>query len=115
MSMRNVTGDAVLTGTRTATVASPRIDAGPGVADILVLVQVTAVAGTSPTLTVSVEQSVDGVTWTAIPASAAPVMSTLGNTVCNAAVPQQFARVVATIGGTTPSFTFRASAMVFAE
>lgn len=114
MSMRRVNGDVVLSGTRTATDSSPAIDSGPGVADVLVLVHVTAVAGTSPTLVVSVEQSNDGSSWSAVAGSAAPTLNAVGNAVCNAAVSQRFARVVATVGGTTPSFTFRAAAMVFA-
>lgn len=115
MSMRNVIGDVVLSGTRTTTTTSPAIDSGPGVADILVMIHVTAASGTSPTLVCSVEQSNDGTSWTAIGGGTAPTLNAAGNTVCNAAVPQRFARVVATIGGTTPSFTFRAAAMVFAE
>ncbi len=114
MSMRMVIGDVVLSGTLTATTTSPAIDSGPGVADVLVMVHVTASAGTSPTLLVSVEQSNDGTTWTAVAGSAAPTLSAAGNAVCNAAVSQRYARVVATIGGTTPSFTVRAAAVVFA-
>ncbi len=115
MSMRMVVGDVVLSGTRTVTTASPAIDSGPGVADVLVMVHVTAAAGTSPTLVVSVEQSNDGATWAAVAGSAAPAMTAAGNVVTNAAVPQRFVRIVATIGGSAPSFTFRAATVVFAE
>ncbi len=115
MSMRMVVGDVVLSGTRTVTTASPAIDSGPGVADVLVMAHVTAAAGTSPTLVVSVEQSNDGATWTAVAGSATSALIAAGNAVTNAVVSQRFARIVATIGGGAPSFTFRAAVVVFAE
>lgn len=116
MSMRQVNGDAVLTGARgTGVHNSPAMTFGPGVADVLVAVHVTAASGTTPTLAVSVEQSVDGATWTAVAGSSIPGMTGIGNASCNAQITAAYARVTATIGGTTPSFTFRALALVFAE
>ena len=117
MSARSVLGDVALTGQRGAgTHTSPPLANGPGVADVLVMVHVTAVSGTAPTLAVGVEQSVDGTTWAAVPGSSVPTLTAAGNGVCNAAITQNYARVTATVGGTgTPTVTFRAAALVFAE
>lgn len=68
-------------------------------------VDVTAASGTSPTLTVVIEDSRDGVTWT--------VRDTFGvktgvsnETRALPAGMDVFQRVSWTVGGTTPSFTF---------
>jgi hypothetical protein len=115
MSFRSVIGDVALSGTLTATTSSAAIAAPGGAADVLVMVHVTAVAGTGPTMTVTVEQSADGVTgWAAVAGGGTAALSAAGNAVANAAVTQQFIRVVATIGGTTPSFTGRVAVVVFA-
>jgi hypothetical protein len=118
MSMRSVNGDVALPSAArgTGTHTSSSIDSGPGVSDILVMVHVTAASGTTPTLAVSIEQSNDGSSWAAVTGGATAVnLTAAGNATINAAIPQRFVRVVATVGGTTPSFTFRVAALVFAE
>jgi hypothetical protein len=71
------------------------------------LLDVTAVSGTSPTLNVTVETSFDGATW-----------RTVGTFAQKTAVSQErksfpgldrFVRISRTTGGTTPSFTFEVS------
>lgn len=67
-----------------------------------------AVSGTTPTLDVKIQDSPDGTTWTDVPGAVfaqavAPVIQKI-NVDMNAAAARY--RAVATIGGTTPSFTF---------
>lgn len=77
---------------------------------LAVLLKVTAVSGVLPTLTVSVEWSQDGVTFAAAdPADQFNVIIAAGSKVKRFDVKGDFFRVVWTIGGTTPSFTFGAS------
>lgn len=115
MSMRVVNGDVVLSGTRGAgTHLSSPLPTNYA-ADVVLMVHVTAASGTSPTLAVSLEQSNDGTTWTAVPQSAATTVTAVGNSLANATTTQQMCRVVAVVGGTTPSFTFRVAALAFAD
>jgi hypothetical protein len=115
MSFRSVIGDVALSGTLTATTSSAAIAAPGGAADVLVMVHMSAVTGTGPTLTVTLEQSADGATgWAAVAGGASAALTAAGNAVANAAVTQPFIRVTATIGGTTPSFTGRVAVVVFA-
>lgn len=67
---------------------------------------VTAASGTSPTLNVLIEDSVDdGATWNTVGTFAQRVAT--GREVINVTVPfGDVLRVSWTIGGTTPSFTF---------
>lgn len=116
MSMRQVNGDVALSGTRTAgTHQSAPIDTGSGVGDVLVMTHVTVASGTSPTLIVSVEQSADGASWAGVTGGTAATLTAAGSGFCNVQVSQKFVRVVATVAGTTPSFTFRTAVLVFAE
>lgn len=76
-----------------------------------VTLDVTAVSGTTPSLTLAVEKSADGTTWTA--ADTFPARTTTG------AVTRDIygggfnrLRVSWTITGTTPSFTFSVTAGV---
>lgn len=74
---------------------------------------VSAASGTSPTLVVSIEWSNDGTTWAAAdPADAFAQLTAAGRRFKNVAVKGRFMRLVWTIGGTTPSFTFTANSMV---
>lgn len=75
--------------------------------ELLVYLDVTAVTGTTPTMTVTYQSSPDGASWydntagTAITAAGKQVIkipTTCGN----------FGRLSYAIGGTTPSFTFSA-------
>lgn len=71
------------------------------------ILNVTAVSGTTPSMTCSVQWSVDGTTWaTPSPADAFAAVTATGAVVQQFAVKAPFYRVVYTITGTTPSFTF---------
>jgi hypothetical protein len=79
--------------------------------NLAVMVNVTAVSGTSPSCTFSVEWSNDGgATWAVGDAADAfTAITATGNKVKSFAVKGLMARLVWTISGTTPSFTFSSS------
>lgn len=83
-------------------------DAGQNVS---LLVDVTAVSGTSPTLDLSVEWSHDdGTTWAAgETADTFAQITATKTTVKSFTVKAPHYRIVWTVGGTTPSFTFSVS------
>lgn len=71
------------------------------------VVNVTAASGTTPTLDLAVQWSVDGTTWApAETPDAFTQITTTGAKVKTFTVKAPSYRVVWTIGGTTPSFTF---------
>lgn len=77
-----------------------------------ILAAVTAVSGTSPSMTLSVQWSNDaGTTWfDADPADAFTAITATGNKVKQVTVKAPAFRVLYTITGTTPSFTFSLTA-----
>lgn len=110
MGLKPVLADVALSSAaRTSTTQSGPV-ANAGMASQVVLtVHCTAASGTTPTLDVSLEESADGSTWTAVANSGATQLTAAGNRVATAAVTKNFVRVAAAIGGTTPSFTFSAT------
>lgn len=74
---------------------------------ISIFVSVTAVSGTTPTLDISIEWSPDGATWAQAetPDTFAQIIATK-NVVKSFTDKARYFRVVWTIAGTTPSFTF---------
>lgn len=79
---------------------------GYGSVDVLrVQLDVTAVSGTSPTLDVVIEDTLDGVNWNTVGTFAQK--TAVGREVINITTPfSDRLRVRWTIGGTTPSVTF---------
>lgn len=76
-----------------------------GFSTLVLHLEVSAVAGTSPTLDVRLQDSADGTNWADTGAAftqttAVGVKRLVANNV------GRYVRAVATIGGTTPSFTF---------
>ena len=69
-----------------------------------VLLDITAVSGTTPSLTVTVETSADGLSW--FPHTAFAAKTAVGKDVLKLSNLGSFARVSYAISGTTPSFTF---------
>lgn len=111
-------GDIALTLTAqgAATVKSAPFGAAGSAAYVLVMVHCTAITGTTPTLDVSLEESITGETgWTAVAASGTPQITAAGNYLAFAVPARNFVRVSATVAGTTPSVTAKAAVMVFAE
>lgn len=81
---------------------------------VAILLDVTAVSGTSPSMTVSVEWSHNGTTWaTPETADAFTALTATASKVKTFDVKGKFLRVVWTITGTTPSFTFSVSSAGF--
>lgn len=77
-----------------------------------VLIDATAVTGTSPSMTVSVEWSHDGASWfVADPADSFTAITTASKKVKQFTVKGLYARLNYAITGTTPSFTFAAYAV----
>lgn len=110
MANRPVQGDvAFASAARTATASSGPI-AAPGYATLCVLlVHCTAASGTTPTLDVALDGSADNSSYSAITGGAATQLTAAGNRTACALATTNYVRVTATIGGTTPSFTFSAS------
>lgn len=78
-----------------------------------ILVNVTAVSGTSPTCALTVEWSNDGTTWAkGDPPDAFTSITAATTVVKSFGTKGRWFRLVWTLGGTTPSFTFDASASV---
>lgn len=76
-----------------------------------VYIDATAVTGTSPTMTVTYQTSVDGgTTWFDVTSGAA--ITAAGRQAINVSRPGGLGRLSFVIGGTSPSFTFSAIAQL---
>lgn len=97
---------------RTATGNSGAVRTPRGALRLAVLVDVTAVSGTSPSATFSVEWSHDGTTFAVADttADAFAAVTAAASRVRSFEAKGEWFRLVWTITGTTPSFTFSASA-----
>lgn len=116
MALRPVSADvALISAARaTGTYTSGPVAAAGAAADVLLTVHATATSGT-PTLDASLEESADGSSWTAVPGSAITQLTAVGNRVVAATVTKNLVRVTSTVGGTTPSVTYRATVWVRPE
>jgi hypothetical protein len=111
-------GDAavvVASAARTTTGNSGALAAEKGL-NLALLVEVTASSGTTPTLDFTVEWSADGVNFAVAQAvdSFTQITAATVRAVKSFTVKMPFYRLVWTVGGTTPSFTFQASRYVTA-
>ena len=80
---------------------------------VSILVAVSAVSGTTPSCTFTVEWSNDGVNFAqGDTADTFTAITAIGNKVKDFAIKGVYCRLVWTITGTTPSFTFGATATV---
>lgn len=114
MSLTPVHADSAITATAqgAGTVTSGPIAVAGWAAGVILAVHCTAITGTSPTLDVSLEQSADGASWSAITGSGITQLTATGNRLAVAGVTNKYVRVTATVGGTTPAVTFTASVWV---
>lgn len=113
MSLRPVLGDEALPPVQRAAgtyTSGPVANAGAATLALLA-VHATAVSGT-PTLNASLEESADGVSWTAVPGSSIAQLSGAGNAVAVAAITKNLVRVTSAVAGTTPSVTYRAALFI---
>lgn len=97
---------------RTASGSSAAADGMTARTTLRVQLNVTAASGTSPSLTVVLEDTLDGTNWNTIGTFAAKTAA--GREVINVTAPfTETVRATWTVAGTTPSFTF--SIMAHAE
>lgn len=116
MSLRTVSGDIALpfaTARAAGTYSSGPI-ANPGAtSDVLALVYVAAVAGTTHTLDVALQTSPDNSTWTSVTGGGITQMTAAGNSVAYARCNDEYIQVLATVGGTgSPTVDFKVAVMV---
>ena len=91
-------------GAQTATFTTSAVTADAGTVSLLI--NVSAVSGTTPTLDCTVEWSNDGTTWAVADTADSFAQITAAKTTTKAFTSKGlFLRVRGTIGGTTPSFT----------
>lgn len=99
-------------GAVTTTSQSSSFDVGTG-DDLAVMIDCTAVSGTTPNMTVSVQWSHNNVDWhTADPADVFTALTAAGKVVKSFVVKGLYARLNYAITGTTPSFTFSATSVI---
>lgn len=110
--MAGQTSTVVASAARTVSGDTGALEGWGAVSTLRAQLDVTAASGTTPTLDVVIEDTLDGVAWNTVAAFAQKVG--VGREVLNVTTP--FAdrlRVRWTIGGTTPSVTF--SVLVYSE
>ena len=99
----------VASAARTTTGTSSGVNSPGGQDECSVLVAVTAVSGTSPSATFTVEWSNDGTAWAkADPEDAFTAITAAANRVKTFKIRGEYLRLAWAITGTTPSFTFSA-------
>lgn len=110
-------------GAQTASTNGGAVDTGPDGGSLLVQVDITAASGTAPTLLVAVQGSQDGTNWVTLGSIGAngyvagtPATEPTNFTGTAAAqkgvFPRlQYVRYASTVGGTTPSFTYKVTAV----
>lgn len=103
--MRFTNGALALSGTITASTNGAAFHLPAGNGSFLVGVHVSAASGTTPTLNVKLQDSPDATTWTDVAGAASAQLTAAGNTVFAGRSTKAYVRAVATLGGTTPSFT----------
>ena len=107
------TGIVVISAARTASGNSGAIKADIGARNLSVLVDVTAASGTVPTLDTTIEWSFDGTNFAVVDGTQDLLaqVTAAAKKVKTFTVRAQWYRIVWTITGTTPSFTFAVSAL----
>lgn len=105
ISSRGQLETLVTSAARTASGDSGGVDGWGSASTIRAQLDVTAASGTTPTLDVVIEDTLDGVNWNVVGTFAAKTSP--GREVVNISIPfSETIRVRWTIGGTAPSFTF---------
>lgn len=99
-------------GAVTATAQSSLFEEGTG-DELAVMLDVTAVTGTSPSMTVSIQWSQNGTDWfTADPADTFTAITAATKVTKLFTIKGLYARLNYAITGTTPSFTFSAHSII---
>jgi hypothetical protein len=110
-------GDIAATFTGATTTVTSGPFAAPGEAAVVLAgVHLTALTGTTPTATLSLEESANGSSgWTAVAASTATQLTAAGAAQIMVVATKNYVRAVLTIGGTTPSATGFIPVIVFGD
>lgn len=103
--------EVLLSGVQTASVTGAAKPGYAGTSGLIFQLVVTAASGTTPTLDVVIEDTIDGVNWFNI-ATFAQVTGAATQVQRYSGVKGPQVRARATIGGTTPSFTFSVTAFL---
>lgn len=109
----NTSNDVFTAGSITATTNS-NIVVTDG-KDLVTHLHVTAASGTTPSMTVKFQDSGDGTNWVDIPSGAFTAATAAGSQRLVLNNVGNLVRAVATITGTTPSFTFRVTAQSWSK
>lgn len=113
---QDAVGDSALTlTTQATTVSSGPIGNAGQAAYVFLGWSVSAITGTGPSVTFSLDESADGTTWTAVPGATSAAISAAGSGVVFGAPTKNYVRVTATIGGTGPAVTAKTAVLVFSE
>lgn len=110
LSLRSLT-------TSTATATGTGVDLhkhGTPKEGMAVRVTVSAVSGTSPTLAVKLQHSDDNTTFTDLAHANPASITAAGIAEIRFSTPKRYVRTVETIGGTSPSFAYKADVTNFA-
>jgi hypothetical protein len=92
-------------GARTTTGNSAKVNSG-GYGTAKAFLHISAASGTTPTLDVKFQDSYDGTTWVDVASGAFAQKTTTGDSSLVLSNVGPYLRAVATVGGTTPSFTY---------
>lgn len=112
MSKTRSTKTIHVSGAKTATTQTALFEIGTG-DDLAVMLDVTAVTGTTPSLTVTVQWSNDGTTWfNADTPDTFTAITAAGKVTKLFTVKGLYARLNYAITGTTPSFTLAAYSII---
>ena len=95
---------SLLSGAQTVTTTGAAVQVG-SFTSVVVYLNATAVTGTTPSMTVTLQDSPDGVTWYNIASGAFNALTAAGSQRLVVTNVGYFIRAIATISGTTPSFT----------
>lgn len=106
---RTINRNILASAARTTSSNTPTFTIPRG-ANIRLLLAVTAVSGTSPSLTVSLQGQTEPGNWVDLTSIAA--FTAVGNATALIQVAPRNCRITWTITGTTPSFTFDASIVI---
>lgn len=107
----------LVSAARTTSGNSAQIFSFGPITGLVIQVKVSFVNGTSPTLVVSLQDTVDdGATWNDVPGAITGTINSVSTTVIrlntvNTPVSERM-RISYTIGGTTPSFTFKVDSYI---
>lgn len=99
MRLGNVADEIVSTGAQVATFNSPQINVG-GFSKVIAFLEVSAVAGTSPTLDVKLQDSADGVNWHDVASAAFSQKTAAAHDRIETGLLGKYLRSVNAIGGT---------------